>query len=147
MRFALFYRLYYYRYVSDIIFTCDRHTPNPRFLRPRSLRFRFLRTRHYLMKVSKVQCPNHYITITLIFAPSIFALPIFGGPNVRKNRGFGVSVYLISDSLACGCNLNNSKIQNCDSNGKCTCKEKYSGFKCTDCASGYIGYPECQGLF
>ena len=42
------------------------------------------------MKVSKVQCPNHYITITLIFAPSIFALPIFGGPNVRKNRGFGV---------------------------------------------------------
>ena len=37
------------------------------------------------MKKSKVQCPNHYITIT-----SIFALPIFGGPNVRKNRGFGV---------------------------------------------------------
>ena len=52
----------------------------------------------------------------------------------------------MSDSLECGCNLNNSKIQNCDSNGKCTCKEKYSGFECTNCASGYIGYPECQGL-
>ena len=34
------------------------------------------------MKVSKVRCPNHYIT--LIFAPSIFALPIFGEPNVPQ---------------------------------------------------------------
>ena len=87
---TIFLYLAYLRYYS---------TPNPRFLRPRSLRFRFLRTRHYLMKVSKVQCPNHYITITLIFAPSIFALPIFGGPNVRKNRGFGVFRYLGSLSI------------------------------------------------
>ena len=66
---------YVYAQQVTVVTVGHKRTPNPRFLR----------TRHYLMKVSKVRCQNHYITITLIFAPSIFALPIFGGPNVRKN--------------------------------------------------------------
>ena len=47
---------------------------------------------------------------------------------------------------ACGCNLNNSKTEDCDSNGICdNCKENYSGSKCTKCAQGLVEYPECKG--
>ena len=55
------------------------------------------------------------------------------------------TLFQLYDSLECGCILNNSISQKCDSNGKCTCEEKYSGLKCTECASGFIGYPECKG--
>ena len=55
------------------------------------------------------------------------------------------TLFQLSDSLECGCILNNSITQKCDSNGKCACEEKYSGLKCAECASGFIGYPECKG--
>ena len=44
------------------------------------------------MKVSKVQCPNHYITITLIFAPSIFALPI------KSRVWFGIKFRILNQN-------------------------------------------------
>ena len=33
---------------------------------------------------------------------------------------------------------------NCDFNGVCTCKETYGGPKCTECASGFVGFPNCN---
>ena len=33
---------------------------------------------------------------------------------------------------------------NCDFNGVCTCKETYGGPKCTECASGFVGFPSCN---
>ena len=48
-------------------------------------------------------------------------------------------------SLECGCNSTNSITQHCDSSGKCSCEENFSGFKCTDCAPGFFGYPKCKG--
>ena len=55
------------------------------------------------------------------------------------------TLFQLSDSLECGCILSNSKAKTCDPDGKCACEEKYSGLKCTECASGFIGYPECKG--
>ena len=53
--------------------------------------------------------------------------------------------YLIFSILECGCNFSTSKTPICNiSNGICTCKEHYSGSKCTDCATGFVGYPVCQ---
>ena len=48
-------------------------------------------------------------------------------------------------TLACGCNLNNSKNQDCDYNGRCDCKENFSGSKCTKCAPDIVNYPVCKG--
>ena len=56
-----------------------------------------------------------------------------------------MQVILLISTLECGCSLNNSKTQDCDASGSCTCEENYSGSKCTDCANGFFGYPECKG--
>ena len=73
-------------YFPNILSNIEIYLMDPiiKYINPQNLRF------FEICAMLAVQCPNHYITITLIFAPSIFAQPIFGGPNVRKNRGFGV---------------------------------------------------------
>ena len=54
---------------------------------------------------------------------------------------------LISNfTLECGCNLINSVSQDCDSEGRCSCKHDHNDLKCEDCPSGYFGYPECKGI-
>ena len=43
----------------------------------------------------------------------------------------------------CSCNANGSKNIACGSDGKCTCKENFSGDKCSICADGLYGLPNC----
>ena len=49
--------------------------------------------------------------------------------------------------LACKCNENGSVGDECDeTSGQCTCKNNVIGEKCTQCANGYWGFSECQGM-
>ena len=63
-------------------------------------------------------------------------------------------------TIACECNADGSESQNCDENGKCSCKSHVVGDKCDACATGfvtfpncdtcdseYFGYPDCKGKF
>ena len=63
-------------------------------------------------------------------------------------------------TIGCLCNADGSESQNCDENGKCSCKPNVVGDKCTDCATGFVtfpncdtcdseffGYPDCKGKF
>ena len=47
--------------------------------------------------------------------------------------------------LECECDIKGSNSTSCDSNGMCTCKPKFTGSKCTECDSGFFGFPECKG--
>ena len=47
--------------------------------------------------------------------------------------------------LACECKAGGSKSTVCDkSTGKCDCNDNVVGDKCTQCESGYWGFPKCQ---
>ena len=49
--------------------------------------------------------------------------------------------------LACECNEEGSVGIECDENsGKCTCKENVIGDKCTQCATEFWGFSDCQGM-
>ena len=63
-------------------------------------------------------------------------------------------------TIACECNADGSESQNCDENGKCSCKAHVVGDKCDACATGFVtfpncdtcdseffGYPDCKGKF
>ena len=47
----------------------------------------------------------------------------------------------------CKCNEDGSEYQQCNDNGKCTCKPNVIGDKCDKCAKGYEGsdFPHCSG--
>ena len=47
--------------------------------------------------------------------------------------------------LECNCDSNGSNSTSCDSHGMCTCKPNFTGSKCTECLSGFFGFPECKG--
>ena len=47
--------------------------------------------------------------------------------------------------LECLCNVEGSETAACDeTSGKCTCKSNVIGDKCTECASEFYGFPDCQ---
>ena len=49
--------------------------------------------------------------------------------------------------LACECNEEGSVGIECDeASGKCTCKENVIGDKCTQCATEFWGFSDCQGM-
>ena len=44
----------------------------------------------------------------------------------------------------CNCNAVGSNLNGaCDENGVCSCKENFFGNKCSLCAPGYYGLPNC----
>ena len=47
--------------------------------------------------------------------------------------------------IECNCDSNGSNSSSCDSDGMCTCKPNFTGSKCTECLSGFFGFPECKG--
>ena len=47
----------------------------------------------------------------------------------------------------CGCDVTGAVDKNCDAEGKCMCKEGYTGDKCNQCAAGNFGFPNCHGKF
>ena len=49
-------------------------------------------------------------------------------------------------NLACECNVRGSATSQCDrNNGSCVCVPGIGGFKCDECARGYIGNaPNCS---
>ena len=48
---------------------------------------------------------------------------------------------------ACECNEEGSVGIECDeASGKCTCKENIIGDKCTQCATEFWGFSDCQGM-
>ena len=47
--------------------------------------------------------------------------------------------------LECKCDIKGSNSTSCDSNGMCTCKPNFTGSKCTECVTGFFGFPECKG--
>ena len=47
---------------------------------------------------------------------------------------------------ACECSSFGSSSTSCTSSGVCTCKSNIIGNKCTNCTSGYYGFPNCQGM-
>ena len=56
------------------------------------------------------------------------------------------SVYSSSDDC-CECNCNGQgHTGHCNTYGTCYCKEGYTGNKCTECASGYFGFPDCKRI-
>ena len=50
----------------------------------------------------------------------------------------------ISKILVCGCNINGSISASCDPDGQCDCKSNIIGIKCTECETGYHGFPDCK---
>ena len=48
--------------------------------------------------------------------------------------------------IACGCSGSGASLASCTSSGVCTCKSNIIGNKCTNCTSGYYGFPNCQGI-
>ena len=64
--------------------------------------------------------------------------------TLSKKRHFSSNTYSLFDlfaekprfrSFACDCSLIGSS--DCDINGKCICRQGYSGSKCNECTSGY----------
>ena len=50
--------------------------------------------------------------------------------------------------LECQCSDQGSISFECDGvSGKCLCQENIAGDKCTECDSGYYGFPNCKGNF
>ena len=47
---------------------------------------------------------------------------------------------------ACDCNPDGSVENNCDPNGKCTCKEHIVGNKCNETEPGYYDFPTPKGI-
>ena len=43
---------------------------------------------------------------------------------------------------ACDCYLKGS--YGCHSNGVCHCRDNFNGTKCSECAHGFINFPECE---
>ena len=57
-----------------------------------------------------------------------------------------VKHYLTDLYLDCGCNIEGSISLHCNSIGKCPCKEKITGNKCSKCHSNHsIPFPDCTG--
>ena len=46
----------------------------------------------------------------------------------------------------CNCSDNGAINAICSNDGICTCKSNFLGDKCTDCASGFFGIPDCKGI-
>ena len=63
---------------------------------------------------------------------------MFGDP-------FRLNVLNSSSCQQCNCDRNGSQNILCSYDGICTCKAGFIGDKCSDCASGYFGYPKCKG--
>ena len=51
---------------------------------------------------------------------------------------------MFKNASACDCSSHGSSSTSCGSNGKCTCKLKFSGNKCNSCKPGYYNYPNCD---
>ena len=49
--------------------------------------------------------------------------------------------------IACTCDEDGSVDNNCDINGKCTCKANVVGDNCDQCAGGFFGFPTCGGTY
>ena len=49
--------------------------------------------------------------------------------------------------IECKCDGDGSLDGKCDDAGKCSCKPGFDGKKCTACANGFFGFPQCQGIF
>ena len=49
--------------------------------------------------------------------------------------------------IECKCDHDGSEFDQCNDNGKCTCKPNVVGDKCDKCAEGYEGadFPHCSG--
>ena len=45
---------------------------------------------------------------------------------------------------ACECSTTGSSSTSCDKSGQCTCKPSIVGTKCTDCTTGFYGFPNCK---
>ena len=59
-----------------------------------------------------------------------------------KSGYFGFP-YCTTDT-ECGCNIDGSSSASCNlTTGVCTCKANIIGNKCTECESGYYGFPDC----
>ena len=54
--------------------------------------------------------------------------------------------YCFYYSADCQCDQAGSTTQQCENDGKCTCKEGFDGPKCAECADKFYGYPNCQSL-
>ena len=52
---------------------------------------------------------------------------------------------MYSSYLGCDCNDLGSNSTSCHTNGQCFCKANIVGYKCTECKSGYHGFPDCTG--
>ena len=53
-------------------------------------------------------------------------------------------IILLDFFKACECKEDGSVDENCDINGKCSCKPNVCGDKCDKCCPGYNNYPDCD---
>ena len=53
--------------------------------------------------------------------------------------------YIQNIFSACGCSTYGSSSISCNTSGQCTCEPNVVGTKCTECKSGFYGFPKCQG--
>ena len=47
----------------------------------------------------------------------------------------------------CNCSTNGARSEICSNEGICSCKTNFLGDKCTNCASGFFGIPDCKGMY
>ena len=50
-------------------------------------------------------------------------------------------------NLACVCNVEGSLSEQCNKDGKCTCKANIIGEKCDTCKDEFHSFPLCEGKF
>ena len=55
-----------------------------------------------------------------------------------------INIILLDFFKACECKEDGSVDENCDINGKCSCKPNVCGDKCDKCCPGYNNYPDCD---
>lgn len=51
-------------------------------------------------------------------------------------------------ALPCECNIDGSLSFNCETySGQCSCRDNVIGRDCSECKTGYYGFPRCQRKF
>ena len=65
-----------------------------------------------------------------------------------RDSVFSLAVDNNNGALECGCNFDGSTSFDCETfGGQCDCKPHVIGRTCTQCKTGYYGFPNCQSEF
>ncbi len=63
-----------------------------------------------------------------------------------RDLSFALTTEYNNGAVSCGCNTEGSNDFECDLfGGQCNCKPNIIGRECSQCRTGYYGFPDCQG--